>query len=178
MGLCVRVFITSVFILFCGCAPDPPRRPEVVSYLDVTQKQQYIQNAMSTLKIFHEAAIDLRSRRKPMARKELAEEVDHYIDVQVKPIIGDFEANHNLKTRLQVAELQLLSGLVYLELKEYDEALALLNTMKRRYSDSPELLSAAIDRKYIGFRNLEDGMRVLNERLWREFLTFSPPPSS
>lgn len=178
MGLYVRVSTVLVFALLCGCAPDPPRSPAVVSYLDVTKKQAYILNAMSTLKIFHEAAIDLRSRRKPMARKELAGEVEHYIDVQVKPIIRDFEANHNLKTRLQVAELQLLCGLVYLELKEYDEVLAFLNGMKRRYGDSPEILSAAIDRKYIGYRNIEEGMRALNERLWREFLTFAPPPSS
>ena len=169
MGLYMRVFITFVFALFCGCASDPPRTPEVVSYLDVSKKQEYIQNAMSTLKTFHDAAIDLRSRSKPEAQKVLAEEVEHYIDVRVKPIIGDFEANHNLQTRLQIAEMQLLCGLVYLELKEYDEVQVVLKKMKKRYGQSPEILNAAIDRKYVAFRNIEDGMRILNERLQREY---------
>jgi hypothetical protein len=174
----MRVFIAVVFVLTCGCAPDPPPRPPVVSYLDVAQKQKYITLAMSTLKIFHEAAIDLRDRGKPSARRELAEEVDNYIATQVEPIVSDFEANNNLRTRLGVAELQLLSGLVYLELKEYEEVLVLLNNMKRRYGDNPEILNTAINSRYIGFKTIEDGMRILNQRLFREFLTFSPPPSS
>jgi hypothetical protein len=98
--------------------------------------------------------------------------------MQVRPIVVDFEANNNLRTRLGVAELQLLCGLVYLELKEYEEVLGLLNDMKRRYGHNPEMLNTAINSQYIGFQNIGDGMRILNQRLFREFLTFSPPPSS
>lgn len=164
-----RVLIAVAVISLCGCASDPPRRTAVVSYLDVAKKQEYIRGAISTLKIFNEAALDLRSRNKPQARRELAKEVEHYIETQVKPIIGDFEANNNLRTRMEVAELQLLCGLVYLELKEYEEVQSLLKNMKRRYGDNPEILSAAIDRRNIGFRSIEDGMRILNERALREF---------
>jgi len=178
MGFYMRIFIVSVFALLWGCASDPPQRHAVVSYLNVSQKQEYIQGAMSTLKIFHAAAIDLRSRHKPLPRKELAEEVNHYIDVQVNPIIGDFEANHNLKTRLQVAELRLLCGMVYLELREYGEALRVIKSLNKHYGNSPEILKAAIDPKNIGSRNIEDGMRIVNERIWHEYLTFAPPPST
>lgn len=168
MGCYVRVFIVSVFALLSGCASEPPPPPAVVSYLDIDQKQAYLQNAMETLKIFHDAAVDLRIRRKSVAREELAKEVDFYVKTQIDPIMRDFEANSHLETRLEVAELQLLCGLVYLELQEYKEVRSLLKNMKRRYGDNPEILSAAIDSRYIDFRNLEDGMRVLNARAWSE----------
>lgn len=178
MSWYVRGLIVVLFALLWGCASNPPPPPAMLSYLDVAQKQAYIHNSMSTLKLFHEAALDLRTRGKPLARKELAGEVDHYVEMQVNPIIGDFEANNNLRTRLEVAELQLLCGLVYLELMEYREAMVLLNKMKKRYGDRPEILSAAVNSKYLRYRNIEDGMRILHERLWLEFLGVSPSPSS
>lgn len=163
-----RLIIPVIVISLFGCASDRHRRGAVVSYLDVAGKQAYIQEAKSTLKIFHEAALDLRSRQKPQAREELAREADNYIEMQVKPIIGDFEANNDLRTRLEVAELQLLCGLVYLELKEYLKVQDLLKTMRRRYGDNEEILKAALDRSTIGFGNLKDGMRILNERSLHE----------
>lgn len=173
-----RVFIALVFIVVGGCATAPPPPPAVVSYLDVPKKQAYIHGARSTLKIFHDTALDLRNRRKDPARQELAVEVDRYIEAQVEPIVGDFEANNNLATRLEVAELQLLCGLVYLELEEYHKARVLLDTMEKRYGNHPGLLSVSIDRGEMGFRNIGEGMKTLNERLFREFLVLPPSPSS
>ena len=171
----MRIFRTlaaagALLALVGGCATTftPSPRPAVVTPMNIAKKQEYIRGAKMILKNFQSAAIDLGSRRKPMARRELAGEVERYIALQVEPIVDDFEAGNNLETRLEIGKLQLLCALVYLELAEYREARQMLGEMNRRYGDSPDFLNAAIDRNDIGFGNLEDGMRNLKERLSRE----------
>ncbi len=152
----------------CTATFTPSPRPAVVTPMNIVKKQEYIHGTKMTLKNFQTAAIDLGSRRKPVARRELTEEVERYIEMQVEPIVNDFEAGNNLETRLEIGKLQLLCALVYLELAEYREARQMLGEMTRRYGDNPGFLNAAIDRNDIGFGNLEDGMRALKERLSRE----------
>jgi len=160
---------TAVFLMVSGCggaAFDPPPRPAVVSHMDVAKKQAQIDSVKSTLKIFRASAQDLRSRAKPEELEQLTDQVDRYIKLQVQPIVEDFEVEKNLKTRLEIAKLQLLCGLVYLELDNAEENIyKLLRDMERRYGDQPNVLNAAIDRNDVGFGTIGDGMRTLEE--WR-----------
>lgn len=177
MVISIRSFIAvAVLALVGGCsAANPQPRPSAVSHMDVAQKKAYIHGAESTMKIFHAAALDLRSRGKFESQEELAGEVKRYVDLHVKPIVGDFEAGNSLDTRIEIAKLQLLCGVVYLELEDYWEALKLLREMEKRYGDQPDLLSATIDRSDIGFGTIEDGMRRLEEQLFSEAVVLPPP---
>lgn len=177
MVISIRSFITlALLALTYGCSTATPRpSTSAVSHMDVTQKMAYIHGAESTMKVFHAAAMDLRSRGKLQSQEELAGEVKRYVDLHVEPIVDDFEASNSLDTRIEIAKLQLLCGVVYLELEDYWEALKLLREMENRYGDQPDVLSASIDRNDIGFGTIEDGMRRLEEQLFSEAVVIPPP---
>lgn len=167
MSRAFRAFIAAAVLLLaggCGAAFNPPPRPAAVSHMNVANKQAHIDSAKATLKIFQASAQDLRTRDKPFDQQRLAEEVKRFIRLQVKPIVEDFEAGNTLQTRLEIAKLQLLSGLVYLELDEQWQLNKVLRDMERRYADQPDVFSAAIDRRDVGFGTIGDGMRSLEER--------------
>ncbi len=167
MGKVLPALLTAAMLLAGGCSGfNPPPHPAAVAHLDITQKQAYIRTTESALKSFRAVAADLRRSHKPQARADLGKEVNSFIKQRVEPIVDDFEASHHPETRLQVAELQLLSGQVYLELDEYWDAWLLLREMKRRYGDQPTLLDAGIDRQEFGYSNLGDGMLGLYKALW------------
>lgn len=161
-------FIAAALVLAGGCAEPFDPQPAVVSHMSVDKKQDYIRGAESTLKVFHAAAMDLHTRGKPIAQQELAGQVKRYIKMQVKPIIGDFEAGNNPETRLEIAKLQLLTGFVYLELEDPWAAVGVLQEMEQRYSDQPDVLSAHLDRNDLGFASIGEGMQDLEDRLPRE----------
>lgn len=169
-----RFFRTSLFAVVialsggCGAAFDLPPRPARVSHMDIAGKQAYIHDAKSTLKIFQAAARDIHGRSKPRARQELAGEFSRYVELQVKPIVDDFEAGKNLETRLEIAKLEVLCGLVYLELEEYRKSWRLLRQLEGRYGDQPDLLKAAIDPNDIGFGSIDDGIQSLRKHLSRK----------
>jgi len=159
---------TAVLFLACGCSAtfDPPPHPAAVSHMGIVKKRAQIDTVKSTLKIFRATAQDLRSREKPKEMEQLTDEADRYIELQVQPIVADFEAKNSLATRLEVAKLQLLCGLVYLELDNAESNLyKLLRDMERRYGDQPDVLNAAIDRNDVGFATIGEGMQTLEE--WR-----------
>lgn len=166
-------FSTALVLLVAGCSGagfDIPLEPSAVSHMDVSLKQTQIASAKSTLKVFNGTALDLRQRDKPEARENLAAEFKRYVDLQVQPLVTDFEAASHLQTLLEIAQLQLLTGRVYLELQEHWEVYKLVRDMQRRYGDQPDVLNAAIDRNDIGFSTIADGIRGLEERRARESL--------
>lgn len=167
-GLRILGMTAAILFLITGCGPRPdPPRPAVVSHLDISQKKAFIDKTRSTLKTFHDTARDLRHRGDNRSRSELAGGAERYIETQVEPIVNDFEADNNLQTRIEVAELQLLCGMLYFELEKYWQAHLLLRDMERRYRDRPEVLHAALDPNEFGFRDIDDGIRSLGQRLYR-----------
>lgn len=161
---------SALVLLACGCRPafNPPPRPAQISHMDVATKLTRIDNVASTLKIFLDTGRDLRSRAKRQELRRLTAEADRYIELQVRPIIHDFEASANLTTRLEIAKLQLLTGLVYLELDNQEWKLyQWLSAMEHRYADQPDVLNATIDRTVFGYDTIAAGLRGLEERRFR-----------
>ncbi|MBE0599102.1 MAG: hypothetical protein IH614_17795 [Desulfuromonadales bacterium] len=167
--------LTVAAVVSAGCSADfqPRAQPAVVGHMQIAKKQEYIQNTKATLKNFQASARDLRARNKPLILEELSGEVHRYIRLRVVPIVNDFEAENNLETRLEIAKLQLLSGLVYFELGEVRKVRQLLREMDRRYQD-PSFLSSAIDSQDIGFSTIGEGMQALRGRL---ATGQTPPPA-
>ncbi len=166
-----------------GCIPEMAARQATVSPLSIAKKKEYIRTSKATLKNFQTTAIDLRARGQLPAIGEFAKEVKNYISLQVEPILVDAAAVDDLQTRLEVAKLQLLCGLVYADLAEYREARLRLEEMMQRYGSHPDVLNAAIDRNDIGFATLASGMQDLRARIenrapGRRSLPALPTPSS
>lgn len=157
----------ALALLVGGCSSSgfnvrlPP--PEV-SHLDVAGKQAQVDSVKSTLKVFHATARDLRQRDSLDARTQLAAEFKRYYTLQVQPLVEDFESGNSLQTRLEIAQLQLLGGQVFLELQQNWQLYKLLRDMRQRYGDQPDVLNASIDRNDIGYGTIGDGMRSLQER--------------
>lgn len=176
MGRISRLVMALLLFWIWGCTSPPPRR-ETVSYLDLTAKQTYLRHTLATLKAFHRTACDLRTRPVSEAMKELHQETSRFIERQVRPATTDFEANYSGRTQLDVAQLELLCGLLYLELQDYPAALSALESMRTRYGDRPELLNAALDQRFIDFDNLAAGLAYLDNRLAQEYPVQPPHPT-
>lgn len=165
----VRSLGAILFFAFCaGCGTvpfDPQPRAAAVAHLDIVRKQEYIQGTKATLKTFLVSARDLSSRDQHVSLRELADRFSRFVTLQVDPIVGDFEAENSLSTRLEIAKLQLLCGLAYYELGENRRARDLLEQMKQRYGGNAGIMGAPIDRSDIGVASLERGLELLEEKL-------------
>jgi hypothetical protein len=158
--------ILMVICAGCGTIPfDPQPRPAAVAHLDIVQKHAYIQRTKATLKTFLVSAQDLRSHDRNLSLRELSYRFDRYVTLQVIPIVDDFEAGNSLSSRLEIAKLQLLCGLIYYELGETRRAGDLLETMQQRYGRSPGILGVPLDRGDIGVTSMEGGLGLLEEKL-------------
>jgi hypothetical protein len=161
--------IVSAFIFMawgCGSSLNVSPRPMALSDLNLVQKQQYISNAMSTLKNFRTSALDSGSRGQFFGREELGREVKRYVELRVDPIVHDREVGEHPETRLEVAKLQFFCSRLYFDLGEYLESWEGLREMERRYADQPDVLQAALDPRELGCDNLGDGIRDLKKRLF------------
>lgn len=159
-----------ICIAFCaGCGMtvpfDPQPRPASVTHLDIARKQTYIQSTKVTLKTFLVAAQDLRSRDQVVSLHELADRFGRFERLRVAPMVDDFEAQNSLSTRLEIAKLQLLCGLTYVELGETHRAGELLHNMKEHYGQNPGILSVPLDRGDIGIATMAGGLQLLEEKL-------------
>jgi hypothetical protein len=179
MARYARVILALVLLLAGGCAsaPSPHNRVTVVSDMDASQKQAYIHQVTSTLKIFQASARDLRHRDSGRDLGDFAVEVDRFVGRQVSPIVADSEAEKDPRTRLQIAELQLVCALVYLDLAQPRRALALMQRMERRYGHDSELLRAPLEPGDTKFANLREGIRNLKQRALNQSLELSAAPS-
>ncbi len=161
-----QVFLLVAFAALCaGCtaALPPPAPPASVGHLDMTQKEAYIAATRTTLRTFHAAAADLSSRSLSAPLQELGENFERYVAMQVAPIVGDAEARSNLATRMEIAGLQLLCGLIYAELGDthrVEEVLAHLES----YGTDPGFVHTPVGGD-IGVARFDDGLQLLRQSL-------------
>ncbi len=159
----LALFLLACFCAGCATALPPPPTPVAVGHLDMTQKEAYIARTGTTLQTFHSAAADLRSRSLSAPLQELGENFDRYVAMQVAPIVEDAEARSNLATRMELAGLQLLCGLVYIELGDHHRIEAILAQMEDYGTDTGILNSPLAGD--IGITRIEDGLKRLRESL-------------
>jgi hypothetical protein len=159
------VIASLVFCAACGVPFNQDPKPLVLTHLDIARKHDYILNTKSTLKVFRTSVGDLRNRNRPAAMRELAQRFDDFVVLQVRPIIGDWEAENNLATQLELAKLRLLCGLIYVDFAETQKAKELLDEMKEYYGDNPGIMRAPLDRGDIGVTSLEGGLQLLEQRV-------------
>jgi hypothetical protein len=158
----IVTLILALFCAACSTAVEPQPRPASVGHMDIPQKEEYILRTKTTLKTFHATASDLRSRGLPGQLQELGENFDRYVALQVAPIVEDTEASSNLATRMEIAKLQLLCGLTYIELEDHLKVESLLRQLEKHATD-PGFISTPLDRGDLGVASIEEGLSRLRE---------------
>jgi len=139
--------------------------PAVIAHLDIRKKKIFIESVWKTLKTFERSATDAARRKKPGLDKTLAREMDVYFRNYVNPILDDTEAVGHLETKLDVAKVHLLSGLVFAHLGEPSPARRLLKRFDERYGSDPSFLSSTLDYETTGFGSLSEGRDALGRRV-------------
>jgi len=142
-----------------GCS-----EPVVIGHLDIRKKKTYVENTWKTLKTFERSATDAAKREKPGLQGTLSREMAAYFEYFVEPILKDDKAVGHLETKLDVAKVHLLSGIVFAHLGETSPARKLLKRFDERYGNDPSFLSATLDYETTGFGSLAEGRNALAKR--------------
>ncbi len=139
--------------------------PVILTNMDIKKKKAYIHNAKETLKLFRLIVADTRARDKTSSIDELGREAHKYMEVYLKPVINDSEANENSETKIGIAKLHLLGAFLYFDIAGYNKARQYLNLIHRRYGEDSYLLKMRVDQKDIEFATLNEGVKELQKRM-------------
>ena len=139
--------------------------PIILTRMDIKKKKAYIHNAKETLKLFRLIVGDTRTRGKTLSIDEMGREAHKYMEVYVKPLINDSEANENSEIKIETAKLYLLSAFLYFDIAGYNKVKQYLNLIQKRYGKDSYLRRMRIDQKDIGFVTLAEGVEELQKRM-------------
>lgn len=159
-------------VIFAGCTPVPkqeqwPDTP-ILSHLNISQKKVYIHSIKNSLSSYRRLAEDLGQREKPESFIQLGQESDKFVQMYVVPITEDADAASNLETKLDVAKLQLLSGLTYADLGMASKAKQCFARISEKYGSDASIMSATLGEPDLGYATFGDGVSALKQILSRK----------
>ncbi|MBU0986347.1 MAG: hypothetical protein KKH68_03755 [Proteobacteria bacterium] len=141
------------------------QNPIILTRMDIKKKKAYIHNVKETLKLFRLIVGDTRTRGKTLSIDELSREAHKYMEVYVKPLINDSEANENSEIKIETAKLYLLCAFLYFDIAGYNKVTQYLKLIHTRYGKDSYLRRMRIDQKDIGFATLAEGVMELQKRM-------------
>jgi|GEM_PF-1291061 len=139
--------------------------PIILTRMDIKKKKAYIHNVKQTLKLFRVIVGNMRTRGKTLSIDELGRESHKYMEVYVKPLINDSEANENSELKIETATLYLLCAFLYVDIAGYNKGTQYLNLIQTRYGKDSYLHKMRIDQKDIGFSTLNQGIMEFQKRM-------------
>lgn len=143
-------------------------------YVTIGTKQEYIKYTRNNLKAYRSAILNIKNYHPKYAIKELAGETQIYVERYVNPVLLDPDLQSNVETKLEVAKLHFLIATLYFEVGDYGQAEQYLEFFHERYDKDEHLLDIIIDSADIGYPTLGEGIRQLEEKLfrgWRRLLS-------
>jgi len=141
------------------------QNPIILTRMNIKKKKAYIHNATQTLKRFREVISNMQSRGKTLSMDELSRESHKYMEVYVKPLINDPEANENSELKIETATLYLLCAFLYVDIAGFDKGTQYLNLIQTRYGKDSYVHKIRIDQKDVGFSTLDQGIMELQKRI-------------
>jgi hypothetical protein len=171
----IAATIATLSFLHLGCASDLGQEfdittsgPVIPKHIDIKAKQKYVQTVKTSLKLYNQVILDIKNYHGRHNYKELAEEIDKYVNIYVKGILLDSELNGNLDTRVEIAKIHLFVVSMYLDIDYYDRAWEYLKLFHTQYDSDNYLLDMTLNSRDIDYPNLGTGMRTLEARAIRE----------
>jgi hypothetical protein len=111
--------------------------------------------------------LDIKNYHDRNNYKELAKEIDKYVNVYVKSILLDSELNGSIDTRLEIAKIHLFVISMYLDIGYDDRAWEYLKLFHALYESDKYLLDMTLNSRDVGYPTLGTEMRLLEERALR-----------
>jgi hypothetical protein len=171
--------MVSVFavlhLLYFGCTANSgieqklsPSGPVLSIDVDSEAKLAYLQNVKNSIKAFNQVVLDLRYYHRNVNFIELVEEIESYVENYVDEVLLDSEANSGIETRMEIGKLHLLVVQLYMDMGYRIKPVEYLEIFHKRYDRDAVLLEKSLDPDDIGYSTLGQGMRMLEERAYKE----------
>jgi hypothetical protein len=167
--------IASLFMalpFFCfGCAADTGLQEELVSAgpvisIDVDNKTKlaYLQNVKNSIKSYDQIILDIKNYHRKTNFKELAEEIENYVDTHVNEILIETQSNSSVETQVEIAKIHLLVIRLYINIGHKIKSLEYLKLFNDHYGRDTYLLEKSLNPRDIGYSTLGQGIKILEER--------------
>ncbi len=176
----VKTIVIVVGILsffYFGCASNTGLEEELLSSgsvisidVDDKVKLQYLQNIKNSLKLYQQVILDLKYYHPRYNFKELASEIDKYVDTYVDAILLASDSVSSIDIEVEIAKIHLLVTSIYFDIGYNIQTLKYLELFHDRYHSDAYLLEKALDPRDIGYYSLGEGMRILEKRVFHEVL--------
>ena len=174
----IKIIAMVILALSCfhyGCASDNGLDKELSSSgsflsinIDHKAKLDYLQNVKNSLKLYNQIILDLKYYHNRYHFRELAEEIDKYVETYVNDILLDSESNSSIDIKVEIAKIHLLVTALYFDIGYNIQALKYLELFHDRYHNDKYLLEKTLNPDDIGYSSLGQGMSILEERARRE----------
>ncbi|UCH23083.1 MAG: hypothetical protein JSU83_07725 [Deltaproteobacteria bacterium] len=171
----IAVFVLMLACFHFGCASNSgqkaefyPSGPVIPKHVDIKAKQEYLRTVRKSLKLYNQVMLDIKRYHGSYNFKELAKEIDKYVNIYVKNILLDSELNSSIDSRVEVAKIHLLVTSMYLDIEYDDHAREYLELFHELYQNDTYLLDMTLNSNDVGYPSLGIGMKELEERAFRK----------
>ena len=170
------VVVTMPLFLF-GCASNTGLEEELFSSgpvisidVDDKVKLEYLKNIKNSLKLYRQIILDLKYYHPRYNFKELANEIDKYVETYVDDILADYNSVSSIDLGVEIAKIHLLVTSIYFDIGYNIRTLKYLALFHDHYQDDQYLLEKALDPRDIGYSSLGQGLRILEKKVFEELL--------
>ena len=167
--------ILSIF--YFGCASNTGLEEELFSAgsvisidVDDKVKLEYLENTKNSLKQYRRVILDVRYYHPKDNFKELANEIDKYVETYVDEILIDYDSVDSIDISVEIAKIHLLVASIYFDLGYSIRTLKYLESFYDHYHNDTYLLEKALDPRDIGYSSLGQGITILEEKVFEEIL--------
>ena len=168
--------VMALSFFYFGCAANTGMEEKLTSpgpviSIDVDNKAKlkYLQNIKNSIKSYNRVILDIKYYHR-YNFKELAKEIEKYVETYVRDILLEPESNSSIETRVEIAQIHLLVTSLYLDIGYNINALTYLESFHDRYHNDASLLEKTLDPRDIGYSILGQGMRILEKRASSEVM--------
>ena len=167
----IASIVAALALYFLGCAADTGLEQELTSSgpvisiaVDDNAKLEYLQNVKDSMKSYQQVVLDIKYYHKRHHFKELAKEIDKYLDGYVADIVIKPDSGNSIEARMEIAKIHLLVISLYFDMDYNIKALKYLESFHERYHNDTYLLEKTLDPADIGYSSLGRGMKMLQAR--------------
>ena len=171
----IAIVVGALSFIHFGCASNTKMKEELLSSgpvisidVDDKVKLEYLQNIKKSLKLYNQVILDLKYYHPRYNFKELANEIDKYVETYVDDILIEYDSVDSIDIGVEIAKIHLLVTSLYFDIGYYIQTFKYLELFHDHYHNDTYLLEKALDPRDIGYSSLSQGIRILEKRVLNE----------